>query len=304
MADRKELVEAFSTSVQGLGRTRAETLYDAGFTSLEKLVSATRKELLAVEGIGPAMADRIIESATASHVEPEAEDVEPVETKPEAPVTEDKLPAEKKEGVVDGTTGVEAEEAEKEGAIRRLFKGKRKDTEEEKEKEKRQARIKKKERADVKKPAITIGLSPEEERQMRVRSRQKYRKPEFNKHDSHKKKRVSSSWRKPQGQHNKQRHHFASKGKLVQAGFGAPAKVRGKHPSGFDEVLICTPDELENVEPTQAVRISGTVGLKKRLRIEVTCEQRGIRLLNPSNLFWGEEAKAADTDNDEPKSEK
>ena len=135
-------------------------------------------------------------------------------------------------------------------------------------------------------PDYTIELSPEEKRLMKVRARQKYRKPEFNKHDSHKKKRVASSWRRPQGQHNKQRHHFASKGKRVQAGFGSPKSVRGRHPSGFEEVLINYPEELTDIKPTQAVRIAGTVGLRKRLNIEVKCQQLNIILLNPSNLVW------------------
>ncbi|NYT08685.1 MAG: 50S ribosomal protein L32e, partial [Methanosarcinales archaeon] len=68
------------------------------------------------------------------------------------------------------------------------------------------------------------------ERLMRVRSRQKSKKPEFNFHDSHKKKKLSSSWRKPRGLHNKLRQQIAAKGMLVRPGFGSPKAVKGYHP--------------------------------------------------------------------------
>ena len=68
------------------------------------------------------------------------------------------------------------------------------------------------------------------ERLLRVRTRQKSKKPEFNYHDSHKKKRLGTSWRKPQGLHNKLRQQVAAKGSLVKPGFGSPKAVRGFHP--------------------------------------------------------------------------
>ena len=76
------------------------------------------------------------------------------------------------------------------------------------------------------------------ERLLRVRTRQKSKKPEFNFHDAHKKKRLGTSWRKPQGLHNKLRQQIAAKGKLVRPGFGSPKAVRGFHPCGLREVLV------------------------------------------------------------------
>ena len=84
-----------------------------------------------------------------------------------------------------------------------------------------------------------------------------------------KKRQLSDSWRKPKGQHNKQREQKKAKGALPKPGFGSPIAVRGMHPSGFFEVLVATLTELEGLDPkTQAVRISGTVGDRKRVGAE------------------------------------
>jgi large subunit ribosomal protein L32e len=118
------------------------------------------------------------------------------------------------------------------------------------------------------------------ERLLRVRARQKSKKPEFNFHDSHKKKRLGTSWRKPRGLHNKLRQQIAAKGKLVRPGFGSPRAVRGFHPCGLPEMLVNNLAELSKAQGF-AVRIASAVGRKKRLEIEAKAEQSGLKVLNP-----------------------
>jgi large subunit ribosomal protein L32e len=118
------------------------------------------------------------------------------------------------------------------------------------------------------------------ERLLRVRTRQKAKKPEFNFHDSHKKKRLGTSWRKPRGLHNKLRQQIAAKGKLVRPGFGSPRAVRGFHPCGLPEMLVNNLAELSRAQGF-AVRIASAVGRKKRLEIEAKAEQSGLKVLNP-----------------------
>ncbi len=118
------------------------------------------------------------------------------------------------------------------------------------------------------------------ERLLRVRTRQKSKKPEFNFHDSHKKKRLGTSWRKPRGLHNKLRQQIAAKGKLVRPGFGSPRAVRGFHPCGLPELLVNNLAELSRAQGF-AVRIASAVGRKKRLEIEAKAEQSGLKVLNP-----------------------
>jgi len=68
---------------------------------------------------------------------------------------------------------------------------------------------------------------------------------------------------------------------MVDIGFRGPVEVRGLHPSGFEEVLVYNVDGLENIDPKkQAVRIGGTVGMKKRTAIEDRADELGIRVLN------------------------
>jgi len=108
-------------------------------------------------------------------------------------------------------------------------------------------------------------------------------KPQFNRQDHRKKKRVDPSWRKPRGQLSKQRRGIKGKGATVEAGYRSPTAARGLHPSGFEEVHVHNTDDLESVDPdTEAVRIASGVGARKRERIEDVCEDREIRVLNPT----------------------
>jgi large subunit ribosomal protein L32e len=97
-----------------------------------------------------------------------------------------------------------------------------------------------------------------------------------------KKKQLSDSWRKPRGQHNKQREQKKAKGALPKPGFGSPIAVRGMHPSGFFEVLISTVRELEGIDPkTHAIRIGATVGERTRPDLQEKALAAGFKVLNP-----------------------
>ena len=68
---------------------------------------------------------------------------------------------------------------------------------------------------------------------------------------------------------------------VVDIGFRGPAEVRGLHPSGFEEVMVYNVEGLEGVDPkSQAIRIGGTVGTKKRIVIQDRADELGIRVLN------------------------
>ena len=96
-----------------------------------------------------------------------------------------------------------------------------------------------------------------------------------------KKRQLSDSWRKPRGQHNKQREQKKAKGALPKPGFGSPVAVRGMHPSGFFEVMVATITELEGLDPkTQAVRIAATVGDRKRVVLQEAALAKGLKVLN------------------------
>ncbi|QRV14745.1 50S ribosomal protein L32e [Haloterrigena salifodinae] len=127
----------------------------------------------------------------------------------------------------------------------------------------------------------TPDLSEEEQRLLNRRKSEG--KPQFNRQDYHKKKRTPESWRRPRGTLSKQRRGIKGKGPKVQAGYRTPKSVRGKHPSGFEEVYVENTDDLEGVDgDTEAVRIASSVGARKRERIEEQAEEQGVRVLNPT----------------------
>ncbi|ELY97514.1 50S ribosomal protein L32e [Natrialba chahannaoensis JCM 10990] len=127
----------------------------------------------------------------------------------------------------------------------------------------------------------TPELSDEEARLLQRRKSEG--KPQFNRQDYHKKKRTPESWRRPRGQLSKQRKGVKGKGPTVQAGYRTPEPVRGKHPSGFEEVYVENVDDLEGVDgDTEAARISSSVGARKREHIEEVAEDQGVRVLNPT----------------------
>jgi len=126
-----------------------------------------------------------------------------------------------------------------------------------------------------------------DKRLLKVRRRLKARKPEFKRYCAHKKLRLrNKSWRRPRGLDNKLRIRYGGKksGRIVvNAGFGSPKAVRGLHPSGYEEVLVHNPMELDEINPErQAIRIASNVGMKKRLAIEDKAKELGLKILNPT----------------------
>jgi|Deesub1362A_J573_1020465.scaffolds.fasta_scaffold01588_18 large subunit ribosomal protein L32e len=133
-------------------------------------------------------------------------------------------------------------------------------------------------------------LTDEEKRLLRMRNAMNRKRPKFRMADWWRFKRLDEVWRKPKGKHSKLREHKGYRPPVVDSGFRGPRAVRGLHPSGFREVLIHNPKELENVDPErEAVRIASTVGMRKREVIEKRAKELGIRVLNPVLTRGGEE---------------
>jgi large subunit ribosomal protein L32e len=122
-----------------------------------------------------------------------------------------------------------------------------------------------------------------------------------------KKRQLSDSWRKPRGQHNKQREQKKAKGALPKPGFGSPIAVRGMHPSGFFEVLISSVKELEGIDPkTHAIRIGATVGERTRVGLQEKAIAGGFKVLNARTVKTGtkpEKVQKPETVTDKKQSE-
>jgi len=131
----------------------------------------------------------------------------------------------------------------------------------------------------------TLDLDEETRRLLLARKANKASLPKFNRLDSHKNKSLGVNWRKPKGHHSQMRRQRKAKGSLVKIGFGSPAAVRGLHASGYEEVIVFRPEQVQGIEKTQAIRVAGTVGRKKRTEIEKAAKELNIRVLNPLNVF-------------------
>jgi large subunit ribosomal protein L32e len=125
-------------------------------------------------------------------------------------------------------------------------------------------------------------MADDTKRLIQVRSDKSAR---FKRDGAGKKKQLTDSWRKPRGLHSKKRIQKKAKGPLPSPGFGSPVAVRGMHPSGYREVRIFTPAELEGLDPSaDAIRIGASVGNRKRLVIQEQALSAGLKVLNPREI--------------------
>jgi len=105
-------------------------------------------------------------------------------------------------------------------------------------------------------------------------------KKRFIRSESYRKK-LGEKWRRPKGRHNKMRLKLKSKRKMPSIGYRTKKSIRGLHPSGYEEILIETPSQFDNVnKERQAIRISATVGRRKKELIIKKAEELGIKILN------------------------
>jgi len=121
----------------------------------------------------------------------------------------------------------------------------------------------------------------ENKRLMELRKKISMKRPSFRRVESWRYKRVKESWRKARGIDSKTRKKTKSGVKSPTIGYRGPKKVRGLHPSGYEEVRIDTINELKNLnKKKQAVKISSKLGAKKRIALIDYCQRRGFKILN------------------------
>jgi LSU ribosomal protein L32E len=126
-------------------------------------------------------------------------------------------------------------------------------------------------------------LPPALRRLLRLRLLLKRKKPEFVRIDQWRYKRIEDSgWRNQRTLDNKIRRKWKGWPKPVEVGYRKPAAVRGLHPSGFVEAVVYRPEDLEKLDPkVHAVRIGGTVGVRKRLEIVKKGKGEGVLCFKP-----------------------
>jgi len=138
-----------------------------------------------------------------------------------------------------------------------------------------------KEEAEVYKVKIKPKLTKEKQERIKIRKQIKKRTPEFLREEWFRYKRIPKNWRRPDGITSKMRINRKYRPSKVRIGFRGPKDVRGLHSSGFEEVMVFNVNDLDQInKETQAARIGGTVGTRKRIEIEKKAEELNVRILN------------------------
>ena len=251
---KEDVIKEFS-SINGVGKAKADLIYNSGFDSIEKLGKASVEDLVKIKGINVKFAKDIKDQLKKKEGSTSEKKSEKLRSKTEKKVekkvkSETKTKEEKPKITQKEDKDIEIIEEEEEGAYR----------------------VKRKPE-----------LSEELKEKLLIRKQIKNRTPDFIREEWFRYKRISRNWRRPDGITSKMRINLKYRPNKVRIGYRGPKETRGLHSSGFEEIAVYNVKDIENVDPkTQAARIGSTVGTKKRIEIEKKAEELDVRVLNRS----------------------
>ena len=100
-------------------------------------------------------------------------------------------------------------------------------------------------------------LDEETKANLVTRADQMKKQPKFRRQEWYRYYRLSrTGWRKPKGMQSKQRLNMKYRTPMARVGYRKISAVRGLHSSGFEDVLVNQPSDLDGLDPErQAVRI-------------------------------------------------
>ncbi len=146
-----------------------------------------------------------------------------------------------------------------------------------------------------------------DKRLIKIRIRQKRKKPEFLRQEYHTHpKRLGRKWRQPMGRTSKLRYKERSRGKQPSVGYGSPAALRGLSRFGYILVKVANVGELSKVTDPKAMmaEIAGRVGNKKKAEIIKAAKEKGILIFNRPRKSIEKEKKQPKPEKKEEKKEK
>ncbi|MHA1959718.1 MAG: 50S ribosomal protein L32e [Candidatus Thorarchaeota archaeon] len=244
------------SDVPGIGAKMEEKLREAGVKTVGKLSKSKPDKLAAkVAGLSESGAAKLIKAALTLVPPPAPEKKEPKKKAPK------KAEAKPKETVKKKKAPPKKEKPEKKAPKKKV--------------EPKKTVKKKKEETLTRDTHV-------DPRIWRIAQAKKRRQPSFRHEQAHRWTRVSDSWRKVRGIDSATREKKKGRATMVSAGYRKPRAVRGIHPSRYVEILVHRPEDLEGLDPElHAIRIGGTVGLRKRQAIMQVADSMFLRVLNP-----------------------
>jgi len=121
----------------------------------------------------------------------------------------------------------------------------------------------------------------EQKRLIGLRKKINKKRPSFRRVESWRYKRVKDSWRKARGIDSRTRIKSKSGVKSPSVGYRGPKKVRGLHPSGYEEVRVHNINDLKDLNNKKhAVKVSAKLGVRKRITVIDYAQSRGFKILN------------------------
>lgn len=121
----------------------------------------------------------------------------------------------------------------------------------------------------------------EKERLLEIRKNMKKKKPSFRRVESWRYVRVKDPWRKARGIDSQTRKKTKTGVKSPSIGYRTPKKIRGLHPSGYEEVRVEMLSDLQNLNPQKhALKIARRLGSKKRIELIDFAQKRNFKILN------------------------
>ena len=94
----------------------------------------------------------------------------------------------------------------------------------------------------------------------------------------------------------------------MKIGYRNARKTRGLHPSGLHEVIVQQPGDLDKIDPkTQIVKISATIGERRRIAIMERAQTLQLTVSNPgakkTEAAPAEELIVKETESSKPETE-
>ena len=93
-------------------------------------------------------------------------------------------------------------------------------------------------------------LDEETKANLAIRAAQMKKQPKFRRQEWYRYYRLSrTGWRKPKGMQSKQRLNMKYRTPMARVGYRKISAVRGLHSSGFEDVLVNQPSDLDGLDP-------------------------------------------------------